>query len=604
MVDNFVHLHAHTSIGSMQDAMTNVYDMFKKAADLGQPALAITDHGTMAAVFDARKASLKTGVKYIPGIEAYFVDDVDEMPRQKRRHIVLLASNEIGYRNLLQLNYNGYLKNEYVAVMGKVFPRIDWKMLEKYNDGVICLTACGSGLISKQMFVYNEDGEWSESNCHTNVLKVAERLKSIFGENLYLEIQPHDLKVLALDRRTGELKTGVNGKSITVIDQDYINRTLVNVAEKLNIKLVATADIHYLSKSDAQVHDMLMAISQKAPVSDKMRHRYEVEEFYMKTKSDIFGHFVKKFGEKLANEVCQNSLEIANKCIDPVYLDVKEIRFPKFDLKTEEDYGDFIVWKNKNIFNDSLAEDHAFMRFRCVNNFKKKYGHLKGEEKKLYIKRMMDEIKVLEMHNFCSYMLIVSDFIIKAKQNGIAVGPGRGSVGGSLVGNLLDIHAVDPIKYGLLFERFHNKEKKSFPDIDTDFNPDGREWVLNYITNKYGKDKVAHVSNLSRMTPKVTITDIARSLELGGSKSKAFEISKKITDTIPTTAKTIDEALQQSKEFAEYCLKYPQLESYGRKLVGLEKAYATHAAGIVIGDIDLSTYVPLRLDKNGAVSVQ
>ena len=419
---------------------------------------------------------------------------------------------------------------------------------------------------------------------------------------LYLEIQPHNLKILARDRKTGEV-TVKNGKTITIIDQNHINRKLVEISKTLSIKLVATADIHYLNKSDAKVHDMLMAISSKAPLADKMRHRYEVEEFYMKDKSDIYNHFVEKFGEDLANTVCKNSVEIAQKCVEPTYLDVKETRFPKFDIKVEEDYKEFLTWSGKNL-KDNLPEDHAFMRFRCVKNFKEKYGHLKGDEKKLYIKRMMDEIKVLEMHNFCSYMLIVSDFIIKAKQNNIPVGPGRGSVGGSLVGNLLDVHAVDPIKYGLLFERFHNKEKKSFPDIDTDFSPDGREWVLNYITNKYGKEKVAHVSNLSRMTPKVTITDIARSLELGGDKSKAFQISKKITDTIPATAKTIDEAQKQSKEFAEYCVKYPELESYGRKLVGLEKAYATHAAGIVIGDIDLSTYVPLRVDKNGAVSVQ
>jgi DNA polymerase-3 subunit alpha len=201
-------------------------------------------------------------------------------------------------------------------------------------------------------------------------------------------------------------------------------------------------------------------------------------------------------------------------------------------------------------------------------------------------------------------MLIVSDFIQKAKQNDIFVGTGRGSVCGSMVGFLLNIHSVDPMKYGLLFERFHNKEKKAFPDIDTDFSPDGRDWVLNYISEKYGKERVAHVSNLSRMTPKVVITDIARSMEIGGSKSKAFEIAKKITETISTDAKTTDEALKTSKEFTKYCTEYPELETYGRKLVGLEKAYATHAAGIVIGDVDLSTYVPLRMDKNGDVSVQ
>jgi DNA polymerase-3 subunit alpha len=598
---NIVGLHCHTAQGSMLDAMTNVYDMFKKASELGQPALAISDHGTAASWFDARKASVKYGVKFLPAIEAYFVDDVKE-PKQKRRHIVLIASNEKGYRNLLQLNYEGFLNFEYVAVMGKVFPRIDWNLLEKYNEGIICLTACGSGLISRQMFVHGEDGEWLEGACHDNVLKTAQRLKGIFGDNLYLEVQPHNLKIFERDKKTGEFKLK-NGKQIVIVDQNHINNKLREVGKILGIRVVATTDIHYLNKEDAKAHDMLMAISSKAPLSDKMRHRYEVEEFYMKDYEEIHAHFVKYFDKEFADEVCDNTIRIANQCEDPVYLDPKGVRFPKFDTKVEDDYNKFLTWKAKNIKNN-IPEDHAFMRFRCIQGFKKKFGHLKGESKKKYIDRMMDELKVLEQHNFCSYMLIVSDFIKKAKENKIFIGPGRGSVAGSLVGNLLDIHAVDPIKYGLLFERFHNKEKKAFPDIDTDISPDGREWVMEYITNKYGKEKVAHVSNLSRMTPKVVITDIARSLELGGDKSKAFEIAKKITDTIPATAKTIDEVLAASKEFGEYCKKYPLLEEYGRKLVGLEKAYATHAAGIVISDVDLPTYVPLRLDKNGDVSVQ
>ena len=601
IMKEFVGLHCHTSQGSMVDAMTNVYDMFKKAAELKQPALAITDHGYCSSWFDARKASLKYGVKFLPGLEAYFVDSVKEA-KQKRRHIILIASNEIGYKNLLSLNYEGFVNFEYVAVMNKVFPRIDWELIEKYKEGIICLTACGSGLVSRQMFVHGEDGEWLESACHDNVLKTVQRLKNIFNENLYLEVQPHNLKIFERDRKTGEVSLK-NGKPTIIVDQNHINKKLREVGKLLNVKLVATTDIHYLNKEDAKVHDMLMAISSKAPLSDKMRHRYEVEEFYMKNYDEVHGHFVKNFDAEFADEVCKNTMEIANKCSDPTYLDVKEIRFPKFDSTQEEDYPKFIKWKEKNIKAD-IPEDHAFMRFRCIQGFKKKYGHLTGADKKLYIDRMMNEIKVLEMHNFCSYMMIVSDFIIKAKQNGIQVGPGRGSIGGSLVGNLLDIHVVDPIKYGLLFERFHNKEKKSFPDIDTDFSPDGRDWVMGYIKNKYGKEKVAHVSNLSRMTPKVTITDIARSLELGGSKSKAFEIAKRITDTIPATSKDIDEAKRESKDFAEYCNKYPKLESYGRKLVGLEKAYATHAAGIVISDINLSTYVPLRFDKNGDVSVQ
>jgi DNA polymerase-3 subunit alpha len=599
--DNFVHLHAHTSIGSMQDAMTSVDNMFERAAEIGQVALAITDHGTMAGVFDARKASKKYGVKYIPGIEAYFVDDVSD--KQKRRHIVLLATNETGYRNLLHLNWEGHLSLQYVPILGKVFPRVDWNMLKKYNEGVICLTACGSGVLAKKMFEHNDDGEWSQDTCDTNVAEAAKKLKNIFGDRLYLEVQPHSLKAYSRSRKTGDFVLGKEGNKIVVADQDYLNLNLIKLGKKLGIPLVAATDIHYLDKEDAKIHDMLIAIRDKVPVSDPTRYRYDVEEFYVKNSGDIISHFTKLANRKLALELCNNSVEIASKCEEPTYLDTHETRFPQFDIKNEDDYEDFVKW-NSCQKKKAKQEDHAFMRFRCVKGFKEKYGHLKGKERKKYIKRMMDEIEIFELRNFCSYMLIVSDFILAAKAQKIPVGPGRGSVGGSLVANLLDIHSVDPIKYGLLFERFHNKEKKAYPDIDTDFSPDGRDWVEQYIVNKYGREKVAHVSNLSRMTPKVVVKDIARSLELGGSKSEAFKIANRITDAIPDNCNTFDEALQKSSDFRKYCAKYPELEEYGRKLTGLEKAYSTHAAGIVIGDIPLSTYVPLRIDKNGSVAVQ
>ncbi len=589
-VDNFVHLHAHTSIGSMQDAMTNVYDMFEYAAEIGQKSLGITDHGTIAAAHDARKASLKYGVKYIPGCEAYFVDDVDlkynkNDPRTKRRHIVLLASNEIGYRNLLKMNYLGYTNKQYVAIINKVFPRIDWKILEKYHEGIICLTACGSGLVSRKMFVFNDEEEWIQDTCDINVENTVKHLKSIFKDNLYLEVQPHDLKVYKRSRKTGDIILNKAGKSIVVIDQSYINEKLIKIGRKLNVKLVATADIHYLKKEDAKAHDMLMAISQKAPLSDKTRHRYDVEEFYMKTSGDIIDYFTKFKSRKFALEVCNNSLEIADKCQDPAYIDTKEIRFPKFDLKSEDDYEEFGKWWDKQNSNgkEKISEIYAFMRFRCIRSFKNKYGHLKGKERTKYKQRMIHEIKVFEYHNFCSYMLIVSDLILKAKEQGISVGPGRGSVGGSLVAQLLDIHEVDPIEYGLLFERFINKEKTSFPDIDTDFSPIGRDWVFQYIIDKYGKEKVAHVSNLSRMTPKVVVKDVTRSLEIGGSKTEAFKIANKITDSIPDTAKTFDQALKSSEMLRRLCVENKDLELYGRKLTGLERSYATHAAGIVIG---------------------
>lgn len=602
MTKNFVHLHAHTSIGSMQDAMVSVDDLFKRASKLGQSSIAITDHGTMAAVFDARKASKKYGVKYIPGCETYFVDDV-ENKKDKRRHLILLAKSEVGYRNLLRLNYEGFENFQYVPFLRKVFPRIDWKMLEKYHEGIICLTACGSGPLARALMERGEKDEWNKDECYINALQIATRFKGIFDEDFYLEVQPHDLKAYKRNRKTGEIDVDPDGEQVIVIDQDYINRSLVRISKEIDTSVVATCDVHYLEKEDAKVHDMLMAINEKKPLSDKTRHRYEVEEFYMKTCGDVMSYFTEHFDRKMAISVCNNSVEIANKCEDSSYIDSTEVRFPKFDATQEDDYDDFVQWRDKKGCDD-IQEDFAFMRFRCIKAFKKKYGHLKGDKRKEYKNRVEEEIKVLEFHNFASYMLITSDFILKAKEQGIRVGPGRGSVGGCLVANLLDIHEVDPIQYGLLFERFHNREKTSYPDIDTDFSPDGRVWVKKYLVEKYGKTHVAAVSNLSIMTPKVVIKDLARSLELGGGKSEAFKIANEITDSIPAEARTFDAAMLASKKLREFCAEYPELEKFGRKLVGLEKTFSTHAAGIIVSDIDLTTFVPLRCDKDGVVSVQ
>lgn len=601
MNNNFVHLHAHTSIGSMQDAMTSVDDMFKRAKELGQPALAITDHGTMAAVFDARISSKKHGVKYIPGCEIYFVDTVEDK-KSKRQHLVLLAKNEKGYRNLLRLNYEGYVNFQHVPILGKVFPRVDWNMLEKYHEGVVCLTACGSGPIAKALMEHTNDG-WDKEECYVNALGIATRLHDIFKDDFYLEVQPHDLKAYDRDRKTGDIKNGKDGEPIVRVDQQYINESLIKISKELDLPVVATCDVHYLEKSDAKVHDMLMAINEKKPLDDKTRHRYEVEEFYVKSYEDVFGYFAEKFGNKFAKSVCKNSMAIAGMCEEPIYLDNHEIKFPKFEPSGEKDYELFLRWK-KGQKNVPEQEDHAFLRYRSIKALKERFGHLPKSKFKAYKDRMIREIKVLEQRNFSSYILITADLLQAARDHGIRVGPGRGSVGGCLVAGLLKIHEVDPLEYGLLFERFINVFKASYPDIDNDFPPDGRDWVENYVIEKYGRECVARVSNLSIITPKVVIKDIARSLKLGGSKSEAFKIANEITNTIPEDAETFDDALKKSETLRKLCAEHSELEFYGRKLIGLEKNYSTHAAGVVISDVNLTTTVPLRLDKNGTVCVQ
>jgi DNA polymerase-3 subunit alpha len=586
------------------DGMTSIDAAFKRAKEFGQTAIAITEHGNCASIFDARKASKKYGVKYIPGCEFYFVDDVKD-DKAKRCHLILLAKNEPGYRNLLRLNYEGFAHCKYVAVANKVFPQIDWAMLEKYHEGVICLTACGSGILAREMFKVNEHNEWNEDECNAKVATSAVRLKGIFGDDFYLEVQTHSLKKYRTDRKTQEVENDSAGNPIIAVDQDCINRKLVILAQEMDLPLVATCDVHYLEKTDAKFHDMLLAIGDKKPLSDPTRHRFGIEEFYMKSGDEVYNHFVRLFDKKVAQQVCATTIEIADKCEDSAYIDSDVTRFPKFDVKQASDYSAFLKWKATQKFDAGIQEDNAYLRYQCVISFKERFKHLGPEDRVKYKQRIVDEIKVLEGHQFSSYMLIVADFIREARSRKIRVGPGRGSVGGSLVAYLLGIHEVDPIQYGLIFERFHNKEKKAFPDIDTDFAPSGRDQIEEYIVGKYGREKVAGVSNLSRMTPKVVIKDLARSLELGGNKHEAFQIANEITASVPDNPSlTFDGALEGSEDFRKFCVKYPDIERYGRKLCGLERAYGIHAAGIVIGDIDLSTYVPLRYDKHGKVSVQ
>ena len=602
---DFVHLHVHTSIGSMQDAMTNVDELFKRARDLGHKAVAITDHGTLAAVFDAKQAAKKYGVKYIPGCEFYFVDDINDK-KSVRRHVVLLAQNETGFKNLLKLNYLGFANNQYVPILRKIFPRIDWKMIEEHNEGIICLTACGSGLIARELFFYNEDGEEDFDSGLENATSVAYKIKSIFGDKLYLELQPHDLIAHKHDRKTNDIICTPSGKAVVRVDQKYINRQMLLLSKDLDIPIVAACDVHYLEKEDAKAHDMLMAINEKKPLSDKNRHRYEIEEFYLKTGEEVFKHFYHLFGDnKVALRLCNNTLEIADRCEDAAkYINTDDIRFPKFNVNIEDDYNEFLDWFKKQKYYGKISEDKAYMRFKCINEFKHRFRNFSPEKKTKYKKRMLYEVGVLEEKNFSSYMLITCDLIKKARQQGIRIGPGRGSIGGSLVAYLLDIHEADPFDYGLIFERFYNKLKEAFPDIDTDIDPTGRDWIEKYIIKRYGKECVAHVSNLSKITPKVVIKDIARSLEVGGDKSTAFKLANSITSSIDEKAKTMDQALKQSESLRKLCAEYPEVEKYGRKLIGLEKTFATHAAGLIVSDIDLSTYVPLRVDKDGSISVQ
>lgn len=583
---NYVNLHVHTSLGSMQDSLISVDDLFNRALELKQNAVAITDHGTMAAVYDAWKAYKRTGVKFIPGCEGYFVHSYDvkdgvvsgrkRRKNEKRKHITLLAKNATGYKNLLKAFYEGFQRKE--LQLGYVYPRLSWDILEQYSEGVICLSGCGSGILAEKLMLGDIEG----------AEKMALRLSSIFSNNFYLELQPHHLK---------------NER----IDQEWINESLIEFSKKLNIPLVVTTDSHYLTREGAKYHDMLLAIRSKKPLKDKNRMSYGIEEFYLKTAEEIYDFLADKYGKIVAISAIENTQKIADSCENPDYLEVKGHHLPDFPCKDEQDYSEFFKWLERNKSCQNIEEAAAFMRFRCFKAFKEKFSHLSNKEKKYYWERIKYEIKILENNKFSSYMLVVSDYIRWAENNDILVGVGRGSVAGSLVAYLLDIHRVNPFDFGLLFERFQNAEKTDLPDIDTDFMSTGREKVEQYVRDKYGHENCAHVSNFTNYTPKNTIDDVARSLRIGSEDDddkNYFFIAKTIKDSIPDDAENFNDAKERSQKFKMFCDKYPELLEYSERILGKEKTYSTHAAGVVISDIPIYNFAPIRIDKNDVVAVQ
>lgn len=583
---DFVSLHNQTDY-SILDSTISTKDLFKRAKELGQNAVAVTDHGTLAAAWDALKASRETGVKLIMGCECYFVDDAKNI-LGKFRHIILLAKNAVGYRNLLTINKKAFDQGSFIGK--RVYPLVDWKLLEEYKEGLICLTACGNGVVSQLL----NTGKPDEAE------KALLRLKDLFGDNLGVEIQPNNMK------RGGNIYNDE-------IDQFFLNRQLILLGRKHNIKIVPACNAHYLTKQDHEVHDVLLAIGSHQPVFSNFRLKYPVPEFYLKTGAEVEAFFARNYdsmyGTGFAKSLCDNTIYFSDMCetpdwIDPKFSNPSGKELPIFPIKEEEDYSEFLTWKETQPDEvKTLADDNLYLRFRCGLAFAARILNQTPEDKKIYDDRIAEEIDVLEFHGFSSYMLIVADYINWARKNDIAVGEGRGSVGGSLIAYLLGIHQADPIKYNLIFARFHNKEKSSFPDIDTDFAPSGRVLVQNYLRKKYGEDHVAHVSNVNTITPKVYARDIARSCELGGSREEAVKIGTDIADCLPADIKSIDEALIKVPLFTEYVKKYPQLDKY-KSICGKFRAWSTHAGGIIISARPLTGLVPLRRDKDGSLALE
>lgn len=578
----FVSLHNHTQY-SILSALSLPKDLFNKAKELNQPAIAVTDHGSFAGLWESYKVSKETGVKLIAGIEIYFQHELGSS--EKFKHLTLLAKNAVGYRNLLTLNKFAYDQGFKVSKTKKVYPIVTWDLLEKYSEGVICLTGCGSGIIAQAIMKKDNTAEGYLS-----------KLINIYGrDNLGLEIQPNNHT-----HNGNYLKDEVN--------QNFINRQIINLGKTHNVRVVATTNSHYVNKENHATHDVLLAIGSRQPVYSGFRPKYSVPEFYVKSYEEVKSFFARNYTEEVAEEFCSNSIYFANLCEDPAWIDPKYSNpsgkeLPEFPVKDEPDYQEFLTWKSQQTDDlQKLDEDKLFLRFHCENELAKL--QLPEDKLSVYKNRLQEEYDVLEYHGFSSYMLIVADFLNWARKNDISVGPGRGSVGGSLVAYLIDIHQADPIKYNLIFARFHNKEKTSYPDIDNDISPKGRERVIQYVKDKYGEDCVANVSNINTITPKVYARDVARACELGGSKEAAVKLGTDLADLFHAEDKFTNKSVfEKNAIFKEYAKRYNQLTDH-IDIGGKYRAWSTHAAGVIISQRSLVGLVPLRRDKDGLLALE
>ena len=535
-MSNFVHLHVHSEF-SLLDGANRIKDLPVRAKELEMDSIALTDHGVMFGAVDFYKACKKEGVKPIIGCEVYVAPRTrfDKEPNIDNHyyHLILLAKNQTGYKNLSYLVSMGFTEGFYYK------PRIDYEILEKYHEGLICLSACLAGHVNRE--ILNNNLEKAE--------EVALWYKRVFGEDYYLEIQPNGLP-----------------------EQILANQKLIEISKKLDIPLVATNDAHYLKKEDAYNHEILLCIQTGKKMTDEDRMRMGTDEFYLKSPEEMIEYF------KNVPEAIENTVKIAEKC--NVDFEFGNTKLPNYEVPKE--------FKTHADYFKKLAKDGLVNR----------YGENPSEEIR---KRFDYEISVIEKMGYVDYFLIVWDFINYARNQGIAVGPGRGSGAGSMVAYALGITDIDPIKYNLLFERFLNPERISMPDFDIDFDYERRGEVIDYVGRKYGKDHVSQIITFGTMSARMVIRDVARALDVP--YAEADKLAKMVPNELHITIK---KALEQNREFG---MLYEQDEET-RKLLdiamgleGLPRQASTHACGIVITKDPVIDYVPLYVNE-GTISTQ
>lgn len=536
MKKGFVHLHNHSEY-SLLDGACRIKDLVSRAAELDMPAVAITDHGVLYGVIDFYREAKRRGIKPIIGCEVYVAPrsrwDKEAGIDDELYHLVLLAKNKQGYKNLVRLVSRAYLEGFYYK------PRVDRELLERNSEGLIALSGCIAGEIPQLAL----RGKYQEA------LRVACFYNDLFGPgNFFLELQDHGME-----------------------EEKKICRVLLQISNETGIPLVATNDVHYIHREDAAVHDVLLCIQTGTVVSDERRMRFPGSEFYMKSEEEM---------RELFSEVpdaVDNTLRIARDC--DVEFTFGEFHLPYFDIpegNTAESFLEKLVWEKFSLKYPSPAED--------------------------IVKRLQYELKVINDMGFAPYFLIVQDLVNWAKENGIPVGPGRGSAAGSLVAYVLGITNIDPLKYGLLFERFLNPERVSMPDIDIDFCFEKREQVIDYIVNKYGTDRVAQIITFGTMAARAAIRDVGRALDV------PYGDVDKIAKMVPAElGVTLERALEISPDLVQlYHSSYTarRIIDVARALEGMPRHASIHAAGVVIGREPLESILPLQKTPEGHVVTQ
>ncbi len=531
---SFVHLHVHTEY-SLLDGACRINGIMDRVKELGQTAVAITDHGVMYGCIDFYKAAKAAGIKPIIGCEVYVarrsmedrVFGVDDKPY----HLVLLCKDRRGYENLCMLVSEGFIKGFY----GK--PRVDLQLLKKYKEGLIATSACLAGVIPKCLM--NEDYEAAKQHA----LELAE----IFGEdNFYLELQDHGID-----------------------EQRFVNQGIMRISRETGLPLIISNDAHYLRKEDAAMQDVLLCIQTGKTVDDANRMRFQTDEFYLKSEQELRQLFPN------CDEAFENTVKIADRCnVEFVF---NEYHLPAFPVPEG-------------------FTDESYFRKLCMDGFDQRYP----DPPESYRQRLEYEIGVISRMGYVNYYLIVWDFIRYAKEQGIPVGPGRGSGAASIVAYCMHITEVDPMQYALIFERFLNPERVSMPDFDTDFCQERRPEVIEYVTRKYGADHVAQIATFGTMAARGAIRDVGRALNF--SYAETDVVAKLVPTTLHITLKEALEVSPKLKEMYDGDSRIKTLIDTAMSLEGMPRNTSTHAAGVVITAEPVCTYVPLSRNDDTIVT--